>query len=261
MNQFSNDIFKDIPEPGNFKELLELVFTPSNHASGLVRMWRGQSDINWKIDSSAYRRINQSKEKVSNDDLIFYEERLLMHAKHKGYHISNGRLISDLELLALLQHNGAATRLVDFSRSAFIALWFAVAYNTDKTGLLFGADTYYLGGYEGETNDDSYEDTIKSLHKLDHPVTWEPTTISPRVAAQHSQFLYSEVSNSKYGSLKLASESEANLLIAINTSLKMECKALLVEVFDIREQTLFPDLSGFGEANNSFKNIDDMLRW
>ena len=35
------------------------------------------------------------------------------------------RQLSDLELLAELQHFGAATCLIDFSRSALVALWFA----------------------------------------------------------------------------------------------------------------------------------------
>ena len=36
-----------------------------------------------------------------------------------------GRQLSDLEILAELQHFGAATCLIDFSRSALVALWFA----------------------------------------------------------------------------------------------------------------------------------------
>jgi hypothetical protein len=41
----------------------------------------------------------------------------------KSYHYHKEKL-SDLELLLELQHYGAATGLVDFSRDFLIALWF-----------------------------------------------------------------------------------------------------------------------------------------
>ena len=43
----------------------------------------------------------------------------------RGYDEKNGRKLSHLEMLAELQHYGAATCLMDFSYSAQIALWFA----------------------------------------------------------------------------------------------------------------------------------------
>lgn len=261
MKQFSNKIYQNISEPENFKELFDIICQPANADDGLIRMWRGQSNINWKIHSSAYRRLSMNNKEVSENNLIFYEEVLLEHAKHKGYHISNGRIISDFELLALLQHNGAATRLVDFSKSAFVALWFAISSQPNETGLLFGAHAYYIGGYEGKSEERTYLEIINKLSELKHSITWEPTAITPRVAAQHSQFLYSDISISKMASLKLVSEKDANLFIAINPILKNEAKNKLIEIFDIREETLFPDLSGFSIANNSFKHEDDMLRW
>lgn len=261
MEQFSNSIFKNIYQPDNFKELLDLICKAANPDDGLVRMWRGQSNVNWEIHSSAYRRLSMNNKKVTEDGLISYEKRLLKHAKHKGYHISNGRIISDFELLALLQHNGAATRLVDFSRSAFVALWFAIFTLPKETGLLYGAHAYYIGGYEGEPEERPYDEAVAKLQKYNHPVTWEPTTVTPRVAAQHSQFLYSDISTSKMGSIKIAQENDANLFIAISPKLKIEAKNILIEVFDIREQTLFPDLNGFSIANNSFKHEEEMLRW
>jgi hypothetical protein len=45
--------------------------------------------------------------------------------------------LSDLELLLELQHYGAATGLVDFSRDFLIALWFAAHDNKGKNGKVF----------------------------------------------------------------------------------------------------------------------------
>ncbi|VVM26322.1 hypothetical protein BSPWISOXPB_3766 [uncultured Gammaproteobacteria bacterium] len=54
----------------------------------------------------------------------------------KSYHYHKEKL-SDLELLLELQHYGAATGLVDFSRDFLIALWFAAHDNKGKNGKVF----------------------------------------------------------------------------------------------------------------------------
>jgi hypothetical protein len=52
----------------------------------------------------------------------------------KSYHYHKEEL-SNLELLLELQHYGAATGLVDFSRDFLVALWFACDSNKDKESL------------------------------------------------------------------------------------------------------------------------------
>jgi hypothetical protein len=54
----------------------------------------------------------------------------------KSYHYHKEEL-SNLELLLELQHYGAATGLVDFSRDFLVALWFACDSNKDKDGGVF----------------------------------------------------------------------------------------------------------------------------
>ena len=53
-----------------------------------------------------------------------------MKAKALGHDQKNGQQLSDLEILAELQHFGAATCLIDFSRSALVALWFACQHSS-----------------------------------------------------------------------------------------------------------------------------------
>jgi hypothetical protein len=72
----------------------------------------------------------------------------------KSYHYHKEKL-SDLELLLELQHYGAATGLVDFSRDFLIALWFAahgnkgvidVAYQGAKIATLKPEKRQYVTG-------------------------------------------------------------------------------------------------------------------
>ncbi len=226
-------------------------------------MWRGQSNIDWGIDSSAFRRLLASKRfsSVTDIDLIHYEESLLKQATHKGFRIQDGRILDDLELLARLQHHGAATRLVDFSRSSLVALWFCVTSNQDKTGLLLGLHTDYLGGYESVTLWDSYKSIVEDCNNCNHPLTFEPTNVSARIAAQHAQLVFSKISSQKTGSLFISNKKKSNTFIAITPKLKAKTEIILERLFDLRFVTLFPDLDGFGMGNGFGIDSDKMYRW
>jgi hypothetical protein len=128
-------------------------------------------------------------------------------------------------------------------------------------GLVLGIRCDFLGGMGEEVPDKrSYDEIVHDLPDT-HPQTYDPPQISVRVAAQHSQLLYSPVVNRKIGSLALPKEEHATLLIAIAPDLKLECEKLLSEVYDIRCETLFPDLDGFGIANSVQFDTRSAYRW
>jgi hypothetical protein len=260
MKEFESDIFGVIPQPDTFDEIVDLIRRPHLNEARVVRMWRGQADIAWRIDSAAYRRLAQDKA-PTDKALISYEEDLLRRATHRGFRHVDGRTLSDFDLLARLQHHGAATRLVDATRNALVALYFSVNSCLEKTGVLIGLHADFLGGYEEEPQDDDYGDVIKDLTKFSHPQTWQPPAVSPRIAAQHSQLLYSAVSTQKTGSLFISEKPGALLAIAISPEMKKSLLLILSEVFDIRHITLFPDIDGFGKANAHEVGRWDSYRW
>ena len=86
-------------------------------------VFRGHANKEWKLDSGADRRLRQLEDKPI---LIEYlEKSLLEPARHEGHGRQQNKELNDLELLAALQHNGAATCLIDFTANFHIALWFA----------------------------------------------------------------------------------------------------------------------------------------
>jgi hypothetical protein len=263
MKVSEHQLHGNIINPDNFNELFAEITQPSGKFSHRVWMWRGQSNIEWRIDSSAYRRLIASTNYQGNDinkALISYEETLLNQATHRGYRYDGGRELTDFELLAKLQHHGAATRLVDFTRNALIGLWFACNENTEKSGILIGYDSHYLTGHEKEIEKRPYNEVIENLAHI-NPVTWEAPGVSARIAAQHSQFIYSNILDHKSGSLALPSDEEAYRKFQITAEVKKEAINVLSDVFDINRINIFPDIDGFAQGNSVNQNIADMHRW
>ncbi|HGS5286114.1 FRG domain-containing protein [Vibrio cholerae] len=262
MEQVEHHLHGLVLRPASFSELLANVCEPSGKHQHRVWMWRGQSDIDWRLDSSAYRRLQNStgyQPSDPNKAMVNYEKMLLQHATHRGYRNENGRVLSDFELLAKLQHHGAATRLVDFTRNALIGIWFACSEHPQKSGLLVAFDTWFLVGYEKELEVRSYEEIVDDLHS--DPMTWESPSVSGRIAAQHSQFIYSKIIQSPAGSLAFPSDERAYRKFELTPTLKEEAVEVLFEVFDISKSNIFPDMDGFAQSNSVSEDINKMHRW
>ncbi|HIF5672813.1 TPA: FRG domain-containing protein [Vibrio parahaemolyticus] len=259
MDYIDTDLFGCVPLPNNFAEILEII---RDHAGDRrnVYLWRGQGDISWAIHSAAYRRLAQRGE-VTESQMQRYEKYLLSRATHQGYRFENGRELSDFELLAKLQHHGAATRLIDCSRNLLIGLWFCCSSEPNETGLLFGLHSDHLGGGESQSEVRQYDDIFKDLEDYEYPQTWQPPVVTKRIAAQGAQFLYSTVSAAPMGSLAIETESDRYVPIAISPDLKQKLLEELEGTFDVRYLTLFPDIDGFGHAHSFRYDQYGTERW
>ena len=86
-------------------------------------VFRGIRNETYPIRASAYRRLKEDDRDF--EKFLEMNKDLIDETTLRGYHERNGRQLSQLEMLAELQHHGAATCLIDFTYSAQIALWFA----------------------------------------------------------------------------------------------------------------------------------------
>ena len=106
-------------------------------------LYRGQADSSWKVDCSAVRRLESCFEtkmasRPIGHALVGYLDVLLKESsRFIGTCPELPRGCSDLDLLAQLQHQGAATGLIDFTLNPLVALWFACTGHPEKDGAVY----------------------------------------------------------------------------------------------------------------------------
>lgn len=92
-------------------------------------LFRGHSDNSYKLIPAIARPI----ESFSSDTLIHEERNLIEMAKFKLPDVFREDM-QPLELLALLQHYGVPTRLLDVTENALVALYFACCSKNNNAG-------------------------------------------------------------------------------------------------------------------------------
>jgi hypothetical protein len=223
--------------------------------------WRGQADLDWMLDSGAARRLRLSERTADDPEttLVDYEQDLLRRARLQGWGLHDGRRLGDLELLARLQHHGAATRLLDFTRSVYIALWFAARELPDRWGLLLGLDLT-----DAWRIDDSAQ-LERPMSELlaaggDRLGIWHPSALSPRIPAQAGFFLWGRAVSRPWGSVgperpaggtaqPISRHVPTFVALAVPPALKASMELQAQSMFGFTAETLFPDFDGFASAH------------
>ncbi len=232
-----------------------------------ILVFRGQENEEWLLESSAERRLKASlpSQEGITEPFLEYHENLLKKCRLKNYDRREQKQLYDLELLADLQHHGAATCLIDFTRNALVALWFACK-KSDANGKVFVVNIADQRTFLEITHTDIKE--AKSISYIlqfktktrntdrDQPARrptpeisvasptfwyWTPAHLNDRITAQHSLFLFG---------LPSSGDLDAEEII-IESASKEKIRKELESLHDICEESLFPDFVGFAYIQRS----------
>ena len=238
-----------------WQKLQRLTGSEGNYA------YRGQENAEWGVESGASRRLNLTNIGRPQDDqerfIRYHETELLDPARMDGYGVEEGRPLSDLELLAKLQHHGAATCLIDFTRNFLVAMWFACQSHKEKgkekNGKIFILNTsdeknfLYLG-------EKKLEEGVKSLLTFEETKSfsppksswwhWSPHGLEKRILKQDSLFIFAhpKIENTLLEEIEIREEYKDKILKEL-------------ERLGITERTLFKDLPGFAATHHHNKPL------
>ena len=206
-------------------------------------LFRGVSKHTHKLEASAYRRLPEA-ERNNPNKLLKINRELIDKARLLGHDQKDGRYLSDLELLAELQHFGAATCLIDFTRNAQIALWFACQQSStgETNGKVFAVRSDEPVLFRTITPELVVEENIDYFFEGDESGSsplyqWQPKQQNNRVIAQQSVFIF--------GRSQIAVAAECVIL----KGGKSEILDSLNSFASITEASIYPDFDGFARLH------------
>ncbi|MDD5451052.1 MAG: FRG domain-containing protein [Desulfovibrionales bacterium] len=242
----------------------EYITKSNNLLSSGFFTYRGQYCSSWSLEPGIIRKIKNTYNGIGESGLLFrlsvdHLIEILKKARSNKYFSDD---ICDLNILAILQHYGAATPLLDFSNDPLVALYFACQPCKDKDAESDG--NVFCINYSSQirsnssplrpVNDPSLINIESALNDTSRYIWYwsPPNDLCKRSKKQQSVFVFGWGLYWKYDTKKLIDELK---ILIISAESKKGILKDLKEKYDISEQTLFPDIYGFAQSNRYDKII------
>ena len=198
-----------------------------------------------KVETSSERRLPDEEKPIAPEEILEINKDLMEKVRSIGHDQKDGKKLSDLNLLAELQHFGAATCLIDFTYSALIALWFACQKESGKEQkngkvvVLRSDGPEHLKKVDYDMSEDKNIDYFFEIDdKGRYPrYQWQPQHQNNRIIAQQSVFVF--------GAAPIKAEDECD----IAAPKKGEILKALEDLSGITGERLFADFYGYAWLN------------
>lgn len=187
--------------------------------------FRGQSDVDWQLVPKAGRKPFTNVSDVS----------LFTHWKRRAITHLNKENNTEWELLAIAQHTGLPTRLLDWTHNPLVATFFATSENIEKDGAIY---IYNPNSVIEHNTVEPFKVALTS--KIDFH---QPNSSSSRIINQLGYF--SVHTNPKMSLNDKTKDGTLEKLI-IKKELKQELMHMLNQ-YGVNYLTLFPDLEGLSK--------------
>lgn len=216
-------------------EKLHLVFRAYRSHDGFGVVFRGQASLAWELLPKAGRKEYSLPD---NRDLGRFNTWCRQAIAYCTLPTS------DLERLALAQHHGLATRLLDWSKNPLVACYFACCEQPSDDGAIY---MYELP--DGLLTEQITLDQIKGLRGI---FGYLPKAIAPRVLNQKGVFtVHCDAREPvKVGPSRIDKDQPNLVQMIIPAKMKSDVLKLLDD-YGIDRSVLFPDLDGLSAHVNS----------
>lgn len=227
--------------------------------------YRGQRCSSWLLEPGSIRKIKRTYVEIGESGLLFslsvdYVLKLLRDAKSSKYFTKKE---CDLKILAILQHYGAATPLLDFTYDPLVALYFACQPHQDENDVESDGNIFCINYPSQMRSHSSPLRPIENpsgmnieniLDDASHYIWyWTPDDdLCKRSEKQRSVFVFGWGLYWKYDTKRLIDELK---VLTISAESKKSILKELKDKHDISEQTLFPDIQGFAKSYSADKII------
>ncbi|MDO8300919.1 FRG domain-containing protein [Lacisediminimonas sp.] len=221
--------------------------------------FRGHQDERWPLISSLTRYLYDF---IPNHlGWRAREERAIRIFRRKAHnYLPDANVLEeDLRCLALMQHHGAPTRLLDFTKSPFVAAFFALEKATSNAAV-FALNTPVLYNAtpigRPELTRDEIDPRVKGnfeRHFIDNheQVIWigEPTQMDRRLVAQSGTFVLPGMIDKSLDQILSQYGTNETLIskIVLPQAMRDEAMRALYRM-NITNATLFPDLEGLARS-------------
>jgi hypothetical protein len=239
------------------------------------RCFRGQADAGWPIVSSLTRYLQRTG--VRPDNWLYQEWRSLEKFQARAHHFMTHLPAPDdyLSWLALMQHHGAPTRLIDFTWSPYVAAFFALesAFGDAAVWALDGGRLRYQGvrranGTKMQTRgklDPRGPEAFSRYYLLENaflarsrtaPERWddliwvgEPEPLNRRLISQSGTFAFPSAIDRPLEDVVATYRKSAEILTKVVLSAEVRDRALSdLDKMNINFATLFPGLDGLARS-------------
>ena len=191
------------------------------HVLGLADIFRGVRDANYELIPSFGRLTNMPvDQRLSVEKWIFDE----FKRSARGHVQDN--LENDWEWLALGQHHGLPTRLLDWTHSPLVAAFFAVERDFDGDSAIY--HTRFSQIYRPGAADSPFE--------ISQPFVFSPPNIAPQIPVQSSILT---IQPDPFVPLEGFSMTK----LIVKREIRVQVRTML-EIYGIHRGSIFPSLEG-----------------
>ena len=234
--------------PGHVKTLIGFLRWAKQFNDGQY-LFRGVPKKSYKIEAGACRRLPKA-DRYNPAKLLKINQELIDKARLLGHDQLSGEQLSDLALLVELQHFRAATCLIDFTRNALVALWFACEQISTK---------------ESENKVEETDGKVYAV-RIDNPARFR--TITSELLEKKIDYFFVEDENGRYPLYQWQPKLQNNRIIAqqsvfifggakievadeciISQGGKQDLLKALDKLVGLTDATIYPDSDGFAQLH------------